>query len=138
MPAKGLLRRLKLWSLTDGFIVLTPQQLSVEKFYSDLEASGDEVLATMTKIDITSVNDWNELMDVLRSSEQLYEAPLGDEDVCFELLVTANTPGEPRQATVNLSVSSTLESLATEVRHLHHSCLIACGAMLVIFHLDFF
>ncbi len=120
LPTSGIMRRLKLWSLTDGFIVSTPKQMDMKKFYEEMENTEDDALLALTRVDISHVEDWSDLIDVLRSCEQLFEGPLGLDDslIDFEVSVTVRFENDRQPAqgiTARISSEANFDELASEV-----------------------
>lgn len=125
LPNVGMMRRLKLWSLTDGFIVSGPKQLNLNKFNLELEKTGDKVLIALARTNVSNLGDWSDLIDVLRNCEQLHESN-NSSDLSMNLeietriiwLTFETVPSIPNPVSTLVSTDDGLETIAFKVSNL--------------------
>eukprot|EP00428_Durinskia_dybowskii_P087573 CAMPEP_0170449154 /NCGR_PEP_ID=MMETSP0117_2-20130122/51095_1 /TAXON_ID=400756 /ORGANISM="Durinskia baltica, Strain CSIRO CS-38" /LENGTH=1562 /DNA_ID=CAMNT_0010710381 /DNA_START=163 /DNA_END=4851 /DNA_ORIENTATION=+ len=74
-PSERLARRIKIWYLSGGFCISTAAE--VEEFVRELRKSGDKVLRDFSEEKFGDLQDWANLLTVLRKYEQrkTLEAP---------------------------------------------------------------
>jgi chemotaxis protein histidine kinase CheA len=73
LPTPVLLRRLRLWALTEGFLFTSAAEFDKTKFDRELQSATDVSLKGC-KVDIRAIEDWNHLIDALRASERANNA----------------------------------------------------------------
>ena len=67
-PSDRLSRRIKIWYCSSGFALSTAQE--VEQFVQELKLTGDTVLQQFADEKFDKINDWANLLEVLRKYEQ--------------------------------------------------------------------
>lgn len=129
IPMAAIKRRLKLWMLTEGFLFQTPQQLDAQHFAREIEKTNDDALISLALMDIPALNDWSDMITVLRSCEQMFEDKVTDERVAVEFTAhltpkqkkwgsNAGSKSEPISVDLSLMQDEAVESTFTKVRTL--------------------
>jgi hypothetical protein len=108
-PAERLARRIKIWYSSSGFSLSTASE--VEQFVADLRGAGDKVLTDFAEEKFGDLQDWANLLAVLRKYEQrrLIESPrdpaMRAPGITFD--VTTKVKGETVPKEIELLVEST-------------------------------
>jgi hypothetical protein len=108
-PAERLARRIKIWYSSSGFSLSTASE--VEQFVADLRGAGDKVLTDFAEEKFGDLQDWANLLAVLRKYEQrrLIESPrdpaMRAPGITFD--VTTKVKGESAPKEIELLVEST-------------------------------
>lgn len=91
LPMVGIMRRLRLWTLTEGFLFSPPKDIDVAQFSEEIEKSKDDALISLALMDVTTVADWTGLIDVLRGCESMFEDKTLDEKISlvFDASITS-------------------------------------------------
>ena len=114
MPTSGISRRIKLWSLTEGFIATTPQEINAIKFADELRSSGDHILVAMADTSLANLEDWGDLMDILHDFEQLYEED-ASEDIFLDVTVHAADTKDSSVTNLLVNSDNCVEAIIDEV-----------------------
>lgn len=123
-PSERLSRRIKVWYCSSGFSIASASE--VEQFVKELRNTGDAVLSSFAEEKFTDLQDWANLLAVLRKYEQrrLIDSPVGFapklDGITFEVTPTA-PPGEASKPLAPFQLKSDLNTaaIAAQVRYLH-------------------
>lgn len=124
LPTKAMHRRLKLWSLTEGFLFSSPKEMNIIKFAVALEKTKDDPLVSLSSIDVGVLADWNELIDVLRNCEHAHDEKTLAEHVLLSVEATLDlsddapldAPKPPRPALITITPTDSIAAIANKVQ----------------------
>jgi hypothetical protein len=136
-PSERLARRIKIWYLSSGFSLSSASE--VETFVKELHNTGDKVLADFAEEKFDELQDWANLLAVLRKYEQrrLLEAPnkatSRPQGIAFD--VTAKVPGEANAKNFEMQIDNTTvaQDLTSQVRASAKSPRLMCILILALF-----
>lgn len=141
-PSERLSRRIKIWYCSSGFSIASVSE--VEQFVAELRNTGDAVLSSFAEEKFGDLQDWANLLAVLRKYEQrrVIDSPVGGpthqalDGITFEIDSVAPVEGDSGEnkqlAPFNLRSDLNTAAIATQVRF--RLCYFLCNILLEITH----